>query len=90
MKELAGARFRIYINSDLWTSLNSLPIIGIVTHYLNKDLINKNTLISMRRVKGAYNSENITEVMIPVLEKIRIVSRLEYFIENNAGPNDIC
>jgi hypothetical protein len=44
----------------------------------------------MRRVKGAYSSENITEVMIPVLEEIRIVSRLGYFIRDNAGLNNIC
>jgi hypothetical protein len=44
----------------------------------------------MRRVKGAHNNENITKVMIPVLEKIEIISRLEYFIEDDAGFNDIC
>jgi hypothetical protein len=69
-------------------SPNSLTLVGIVTYYLDKDLVNKSTLIDMRRVKDAYNSENITEIIIPVLEEIGIISRLGYFIEDNAGPND--
>jgi hypothetical protein len=44
----------------------------------------------MRRVKGVYSGENITEVMIPVLEEIGIVSRLGYFIGDNVGLNNIC
>jgi hypothetical protein len=44
----------------------------------------------MRKVKGTYSGENIAEVMIPVLVEIKIVSRLEYFIRDNAGLNDIC
>jgi hypothetical protein len=59
-----------------------------VAYYLDKDLVNKSTLIGMRRVKGAYTSENIAEVMIPVLEEIGIISRLGYFVGDNAGPND--
>ena len=89
-KELAGARSRIHISSDLWTSPNSRGLVGIVAHYLDKDLVNKSTLIGMRRVKGAHSGENIAEVMIPVLEEMGIVSRLGYFIGDNAGPNDTC
>jgi len=89
-KELAGARSRIHISSDLWTSPNSLALVGVVAHYLDKDLVNKSTLIGMRRVKGAHTGENIAEVMIPVLEEMGIVSRLGYFIGDNAGPNDTC
>ena len=86
--ELLDTRFQIYISSDLQTSPNSLALVGIVTYYLDKDLVNKSTLIGIRRVKGAYSGENIAEVIIPVLEEIGIVSRLGYFIGDNAGPND--
>ena len=44
----------------------------------------------MRRIKDAYNSENIAEIMIPMLKKMGVISRLGYFIKNNVGPNDIC
>jgi hypothetical protein len=84
----------ITISSDLWTSPNSLPLVaaavGFVAHYLDKDLVNKSTLIGMHRVKGAHTGENIAEVMIPVLEEMGIVSRLGYFIADNASNNDTC
>jgi hypothetical protein len=44
----------------------------------------------MRRIKGSHTGENIAEVMIPVLEEMGVVSRLGYFVGNNAGPNDTC
>jgi hypothetical protein len=88
-KELAATRSRIHISSNLWTSPNSLPLVGIVAHYLDKDLVNKSTLIGMRRVRGTHSDENIAEIMIPVLEEMGIVSRLGYFIGDNAGSNDI-
>jgi hypothetical protein len=87
-KELADARSRIHISSNLWTSPNSLPLVGIVAHYLDKNLVNKATLIGLRRVKGSHTGENIAEVMIPVLKEMGIVSRLGYFIGDNASPND--
>ena len=82
-KKLVAARSRIYISANLQTSLNSLLLIRIIAYYLDKDLIKKSTLISLRRIKGAYSSENITKVIIPVLEEIGISSRLEYFIGDN-------
>jgi hypothetical protein len=42
----------------------------------------------MRKVKGAYIGENIIKAMIPVLIEIKVVSRLGFFIRDNAGNND--
>jgi hypothetical protein len=44
----------------------------------------------MRRVKGAHTGENIAEVMIPVLVKMGVVSKLGFFIGDNVGNNDTC
>jgi hypothetical protein len=60
-----------------------------MTYFLNKGLNNRSLLISIRRVKDSYNKENITEVIIPILIKIRIVSKLRYFITDNASANNI-
>jgi hypothetical protein len=90
MKELATAKSRIHISADLWKSPNSLPIVGIVAHYLDKDLVVQSTLIGMRRVKGAHTGENIAEAMIPVLVEMGVVSRLGFFVGDNAGNNDTC
>ena len=53
--ELANARSRIHISADLWTSPNSLAIVGIVVHYLDRNLKVQSVLIGMRRVQGAHN-----------------------------------
>jgi hypothetical protein len=71
-------------------SPNSLSFIEIVAHYLNKDLVNKSTLISMRKIKNAHINENIAEIIISMLMKMRIVSRLKYFIGDNVSFNDVC
>jgi hypothetical protein len=61
----------------------------VVTHFLNKDLKNKNLLIRMRRVKGSYNGENIAKTIILIILKIRIINNLGYFITNNATNNNV-
>ena len=72
-KELADAQSRIYISSDGWTSPNSYGLVAIVAYYLDKDLVNKATLIGLRRIKGPHTGENIAETIIPVLEDMKIV-----------------
>jgi ribosome biogenesis protein Nip4 len=42
----------------------------------------------MRRVKGSYSRENITEVIIPVLVEIEIINKLGYFTTDNYCVND--
>src|SRR5579859_3722491 len=51
-KKLADTHSQIYINSDSWTSPNLLSFVGIIAHYLDKDLVNKSALIGMHKIKG--------------------------------------
>jgi hypothetical protein len=43
----------------------------------------------MRKVGDSYNSENIAEAIIFIIIKIGVVSKLGYFIINNATICDI-
>jgi hypothetical protein len=88
--ELATARSRIHVSFDRWTSPNGLAIVGVIVHYLDKDLINRSYLIGMRRINRAHTGENITEAVIPVLVEMGIISKLGYFIADNDGRNDTC
>ena len=88
-KELIDIYSQIYISSVIWILFNLLGLIAIVAHYLNKDLINKTTLISLYRIKSPYISKNIAEIIIPILEEIEIIFYLEYFIVNNISFNNI-
>jgi hypothetical protein len=87
--ELIITRSRIYISFDLWTSLNSLALITVVTHYLNKDLNTRSYLIGLRRVKKTYFSENIAETILPIFREINIILRLGFFITDNVSNNNI-
>jgi hypothetical protein len=78
----------VHINFNL-TSLNSLGIVAVIAHFLNKNLKNQSLLIRMRKVKGSYSEKNITEVIIPILVKINIISNLRYFITDNIIINDV-
>jgi hypothetical protein len=82
-------RSLIHISFDLWTSPNSLRIIAVMAHFLDKKLNNRSLLIGIRRVRGSYNRENITEAIIPVLVEIKIVSKLGYFTTDNASTNNV-
>jgi hypothetical protein len=82
--ELATARSRIHISFNLWTSPNSLELITVVAHYLDKDLSARSYLIGLRRVNGARSGENIAEAILPILREMNVVSRLGFFIADNA------
>jgi hypothetical protein len=64
--------------------------VGVVIHYLDKNLINRSYLIGIRRISGAYTSKNIAEAVIPILVEIRILSKLSYFIADNDARNNTC
>jgi tetratricopeptide (TPR) repeat protein len=68
--ELASAKSRIHISFDLWTSPNSNGLVGVVFHFLDKDLKVRSLLAGIRRVKGTHSGENIAEAVIPILEQM--------------------
>jgi hypothetical protein len=87
--ELTLLKFIIHINFDLWSSPNSLGLIIVIAHFLNKDLKNRSLLTGIRRVKGSYNGENIAKAIILILIEIRIVNKLSFFITDNATTNNV-
>jgi hypothetical protein len=64
------ARSRIHISFNLWTSPNSKELIKVVFHFLNKDLKMRSLLAKIKRIKGSYTGENITEAVILIIEAI--------------------
>ena len=63
--------------------------IGIITYYLNKNLINKTTLINLYKIKDLYINKNIIKIIMLILEEIRIIFYLKYFIGDNISFNNI-
>src|SRR5205085_9216076 len=86
-QELATARSRIHVSFDLWTSTNAKLFVGVVFHFLDKDLKVRNLLAGMRRVRGAKTGENIAEAIIPIIEGMVSGARFGFFIGDNASEN---
>ena len=88
-RKLVKARLKIYISFDLQILLNRRLLVGIVAHWLNKDLKKQNILISLRRLKGSYSGENLAKVIIPVLQLFNLIVNLRYFISDNIAFNNV-
>jgi hypothetical protein len=76
------------VSFDLWTSPNSKGLIGVVFHFLDKDLKVRSLLAGIKRIKGSYISENITKVVIPIIEAIISSNQLGFFIGDNTASNN--
>ena len=45
-------------------------------------------MLKLHRLKSPYSKENITEAIITVIKTYEIISKIGYFILNNARSND--
>jgi hypothetical protein len=79
---------KIHLSFDLWNAENSLAIIGVVAHYLSKDLESRTRLIAMRSIEGPHTGANQAQVIAEVIEDYEIRDQLGYFVTDNAGNND--
>lgn len=87
--DLAASRSRIHISFDLWTSPNrKLAMLGIITHYLTRDLTTRSLLIGLKKVEGSHTDVNLSRYIVEVIREFNLQDNLGYFISDNAGPND--
>ena len=47
-------------------------------------------MLGLRHLKGPYFRENIAEAIVAVIKTYKIISKIGYFILNNAGLNNTC
>ena len=87
-KELAYALSKIHISFDLWISPGQKDLIGVVAHYLLKNLQAQSLLIALREMDGSHSSENIAAVILPVFADFCIEGNIGYFISDNMTSND--
>ena len=45
-------------------------------------------LLKLHRLKGPYSGENIVEAIVAVIKTYKIISKIGYFVFNNAGLNN--
>jgi hypothetical protein len=82
------SRSKVHISCDLWTSPNSLAILGVVAHFISADNRLQHRVLALRNIDGEHNGENLAEAIIQVVEDWGFVSKLGFFTMDNAGNND--
>lgn len=79
----------IHVSFDLWTSPNSMAMMAVVCHYIDKSDKNRTRLIALRRLRGSHSGENMSELLVEVIREFGFDDRLGYFVADNAESNDI-
>lgn len=87
-QRLQNARSKIHIATDLWTSPNEKAIMVIVAHYLSEDNVLERAVLDLIEVEGTHKGVNLAPYMMKTLEEWGIISKLGWFMMDNAGNND--
>lgn len=89
-EELTATRSKIHISFDIWASPNKkLAMLGIVAHYLDKNLTSRSILIGLKKVSRGHSSENMGAQVVKVLREFEIEQHIGYFISDNVPSNDL-
>jgi hypothetical protein len=84
-----SARSQVHISCDLWTSPNSLAILGIVAHFVSEDGQLQHVVLALREMEGVATGVDLaSEVIIKVIDDWGIVLNIGYFMMDNAPNND--
>ena len=65
--KIHSARSKIHISCDLWTSPNSLAILGVIAHYIDKDGALQHTNLALKIIIGEHTGEQLATAIIKVL-----------------------
>ena len=85
---LGRAVSRIHISFDLQTSPNGYTICGVVAHFISHQYSNQSVLLAMKRLTGPHGGEDITKVIILILQEYKVIDRLSVFITDNTELNN--
>lgn len=87
---ICQSRSNIHLLFDMWTSENSLALLGIYVHFVDKQYKIKTVMIALRCIKGSHSGENIAHTLEQVIKEYKITDWLGYFILDNVKSNDTC
>lgn len=87
-QRILSAKSKIHISCDLWTSPNSLAILGVVAHYVTKDGQLEHSVLALKDIDSEHNGENLAVAILQVVEDWGLASKLGYFVMDNASNND--
>ena len=87
---ISRLKSNIHLSFDLWTLDNSLALLGVVAHFVDKDYQLRTIMLALRRITGSYSGENLAYTLEQIIEEFEITGRLGYFVLDNAESNNTC
>jgi hypothetical protein len=87
-QRLHNARSIIHLCVDVGQSLSNKPLLVITAHYVAKDKQLEKILLAVKEIKGKHTGENMSKIVMEVIDDWGIASKLGYFQMDNAGSND--
>jgi hypothetical protein len=82
-QRIQSAKSKIHISCDLWTSPNSLAILGVVAHYVTEDGQLKHHVLAMKDIDGEHDGSNLAAAVLEVIDDWGFASKLGYFVMDN-------
>ncbi|OBS15909.1 hypothetical protein FPOA_27961 [Fusarium poae] len=87
-QRIQSAKSRIHISCDLWTSPNSLAILGVVAHYVTEDGQLEHHVLALKDIDSEHDRSHLAVAILKVVDEWGFASKLGYFVMDNAGNND--
>ena len=87
-QRIQSAKSRVHISCDLWTSPNSLAILGVVGHYVTEDGQLEHHILALKDIDSEHDGSHLAEAILEVVDEWGFASKLGYFVMDNAGNND--
>ena len=79
---------KVHFTVDLWTSSNSLALLGIIAHYFTENGQLCQSVLALRELEGQHTGENQAQLIMKVIEEYGIASKVGYFMMDNAENNE--
>jgi hypothetical protein len=79
---------KVHFTVDLWTSPNTLAILGIIAHYTSESGQLDHSVLALRELDGKHSGHNIAICVMQVINDYGIASKVGYFIMDNTDNNN--
>jgi hypothetical protein len=87
--ELAQAVSNMHRSFDLWTMPNCMAIMSRHGYWISPSGQRMNKLLAFRRVAGKHTGEDQAQIVLDVLEELRIKDRVGCLVGDNAASDEI-
>lgn len=75
------------ITLDVWTARNALSFLGVTMHYIDNNWNKCDLLLELKPLRCDHTGENLSKILIEILEKYQLTSRLLGVTVDNASNN---